>query len=212
MGDALCVYADPPVALFSFCHEDLSRLNAGHNTYSNLHQLGAADRPKLRFLPYPRRSVTWMVGNNRDHVLPERGFGNLSSTTSPFFLVIGGAFPSSEVWRRARYLSSIEGLRLNDITGLTTLPEAIRGFPNLRKLDILLCADLERLPEWLGDFTSLRKIRIDGCPKLSSLPKRIRRLNELELRIIDCPALENWQGQDRGEIAHSISQVSYPSS
>jgi len=176
----------------------------------NLHQLGVADCPKLKFLPYPPRSVTWMVGNS-DHVLPERGFGNLSSTTSPFFLVIGGALPSSEMWRRARYLSSIDGLQLNTITGLRTLPEAIRGFTNLRKLDILLCADLERLPEWLGDFTSLRKIRIHKCPKLSSLPERIRGLTELELRIVDCPALENWQGQDRGEIAHSISQVSYPS-
>jgi aquaporin TIP len=173
----------------------------------NLHLLFAFDCPKLKFLPYPPRSVTWVVQNS-DHVLPEHGFGSLSSTTSPFYLAVVSAPLSSEWWRRIQYLSSIEGLGLSRLTGLRTLPEAIRCFRSLRKLEIILCADLETLPEWLGDFTSLKEIHIEDCPKLSSLPEGIRHLTELKkLRIIRCPALfGKCQGEDRHKIAH-IAQV-----
>jgi aquaporin TIP len=182
-------------------HED------GEFLIPNLHMLLASDCPKLKFLPYPPRSVTWVVKNS-DHVLPEHGFGNLSSTTTPFFLAIAGASLSFEVWGRIQYLSSLEDLVLNSLTGLETLPEAIRCFRSLRKLEIISCDDLETLPEWLGDFTSLREIRIEDCPKLSSLPEGIRHLTELEkLRIIRCPALfGKCQGEDRHKIAH-IAQV-----
>jgi aquaporin TIP len=182
-------------------HED------GEFLIPNLHLLAAMDCPKLKFLPYPPRSVTWVVQNSY-HVLPEHGFGNLSSTTTPFFLGIYGASLSSGVWRRIQCLSSIECLELSRLTGLRTLPEAIRCFRSLRKLEIILCADLETLPEWLGDFTSLREIRIDECLKLTSLPECMRRLTELKkLRIIDCPALfEKCQGEDSDKIAH-IPQV-----
>jgi aquaporin TIP len=169
----------------------------------NLHLLAAFDCPKLKFLPYPPRSLLWMVGYS-DHVLPEHGFGSLSSTTTPFFLGIGGASLSSEVWPRIQYLSSIEGFVLHTLTGLRTLPEAIRCFRSLRGLSIMSCADLETLPEWLGNFTSLREIIIYGCLKLSSLPESIRRLTELKtLRIFNCPALlEKCQGEDSYKIAH----------
>jgi aquaporin TIP len=182
-------------------HEDVEFL------IPNLHFLAALDCPKLKFLPYPPGSVTWVVKNS-DHVLPKHGFGNLSSTTSPFFLSIVGASLSSEVWCRIQYLSSIEGLVLHTLIGLRTLPEAIRCFRSLRKLEIKLCADLETLPEWLGDFTSLREISIHKCPKLSSLPESIRCLTELKtLQIFYCPALlEKCQGEDRHKIAH-IPQV-----
>jgi aquaporin TIP len=102
-------------------HED------GEFLIPNLHLLAAINCPKLKFLPYPPRSLTWVVVNS-DHVLPEHGFGNLSSTTSPFYLELGGepAPPSREVWRRAhQYLSWVSILAVTDMTGLGTLPEAI---------------------------------------------------------------------------------------
>lgn len=169
----------------------------------NLHMLFACDCPKLKFLPYPPRSMSWMLGNS-NHVLPEHGFGNLSSSSSPFLLVIGDASLSSEGWRRTQHLSSIEVLLLESVTGLRTFPDAIRCFKSLRKLEIALCADLETLPEWLGDLTLLREIGIENCPKLSSLPESIGRLTELKkLRIIDCPALlEKCQVEDKHKIAH----------
>jgi aquaporin TIP len=169
----------------------------------NLHLLAALDCPKLKFLPYPPRSLAWMVVNS-DHVLPEHGFGSLSSTTTPLFLGIGGASLSSEVWPRIQYLSSIEGFVLHSLISLRTLPEAIRCFRSLRELYIISCDDLETLPEWLGDFTSLRQITIKGCLKLSSLPESIRRLTELKtLQIFYCPALlEKCQGEDSDKIAH----------
>ncbi|TKW18848.1 hypothetical protein SEVIR_5G458601v4 [Setaria viridis] len=175
----------------------------------NLHLLLAFDCPKLKFLPYPPRSVTWAVENS-DHVLPEHGFGNLSSITSPYVLCIMGTSPSPEAWHRARYLCSIENLVLLSLTGLTTLPEVIRCFISLRKFNVEECDDLETLPEWLGDLTSLREIEIVSCPMLSSLPESIQRLTELKkLRITDCPALsEKCQGEDKHKIAH-IPEVEF---
>jgi aquaporin TIP len=161
------------------------------------------DCPKLKFLPYPPRSVVWVVGNS-DHVLPENGFGNLSSSTSPFFLGVMDASLSSEGWRRAQRLSLIEGLHLDSIAGLRNLPSEIRCFKSLRKLEIESCEDLETLPEWLGDFTSLREIRVKNCPELSSLPESIRDLTELKkLQIIDClELLEKCKAEDKHKIAH----------
>jgi aquaporin TIP len=185
-------------------HED------GEFLIPNLHLLAAFDCPKLKFLPYPPRSMVWMVENS-DHVLPEHGFGNLSSTTSPFDLELIGAPPSGEVWHRAhQYLSSVSILNLSDMIGLGTLPEAIRGFPSLRKLEIEDCEDWETLPEWLEDLASLREIVVKNCPKVSSLPESIQRLTALKkLHIVGCPALsEKCQGEDKHKIAH-IPQVKF---
>ncbi|KAK3162971.1 hypothetical protein QOZ80_1BG0096000 [Eleusine coracana subsp. coracana] len=169
----------------------------------NLHVLSASDCPKLKFLPYPPRSMTWGVQNS-DHVLPEHGFGNLSCVTSPFALAIMGA-SSSEVWRRAaQCIPSIEHLYLDTITGLRTLPGDIQCFTSLRTLSIEDCGDLETLPEWLGDLISLREFRTSRCQKLSALPESIQRLTELKkLQILDCLALsEKCQGEDRHKITH----------
>ncbi|CAL4945636.1 unnamed protein product [Urochloa decumbens] len=176
----------------------------------NLHLLYASDCPKLKFLPYPPMSMAWVLENS-DLVLLEDGFGNISSTTSPFYLEVIGAPSSREVWRRAnRYLSSVSILNITNMTGLGTLPEATRGFPSLQKLEIEDCDDMETLPEWLGDLASLRDILIKNCPKVSSLPEGIRHLTELKkLQIIDCPTLsQKCQGEDKRKIAH-IPQVKF---
>jgi aquaporin TIP len=180
-----------------------SSTEEGEFLIPNLLLLCVVDCPKLRFLPYPPRSMKWTLLNS-EHVLPEHGFGKLSSTTSPFSLLIGGTSVSSEGWRQTQHLSSIEDLGLDSVTGLRNLPDDIRCFKSLRKLGIQSCEDLETLPEWLGDLTSLREIRIFKCPKLSSLPESIRGLTELKkLRIIDCPELfEKCQGEDKHKIAH----------
>jgi aquaporin TIP len=182
-----------------------SSTEEGEFLIPNLHLLAAMQCPKLNFMPYyPPRSMVWGLWNS-DHVLPEHGFGNLSSSTSPFFLWIEGTSLSFEGWRRTtQHLSSIEGLLLESVTGLRTFPDAIRCFKSLRKLEIEECTDLETLPEWLGDFTSLREFRIEKCPKLSSRPESTRGLTESKkLRIIDCPELlEKCQGEDKHKIAH----------
>uniref|UniRef100_A0A0D9VCA1 R13L1/DRL21-like LRR repeat region domain-containing protein n=1 Tax=Leersia perrieri TaxID=77586 RepID=A0A0D9VCA1_9ORYZ len=171
----------------------------------NLHALYADDCPKLKFLPYPPRSMIWHVENS-DHVLPEHGFGSLASfAISLLVLFITRATNSAETWRRAQHLSSIENLRLESIAGLTTLPEAFQCFTSLQSLEIYECGELETLPEWLGDyFTSLEKIFIRTCPLLSFLPESIQRLTELEsLWITDCPALsDKCRGEDRHKISH----------
>ncbi|XP_015689028.2 putative disease resistance protein RGA1 [Oryza brachyantha] len=170
----------------------------------NLHVLYAEDCPKLKFLPYPPKSMTWLIENGY-HVFPDHGFGNLASATSPVSLYISRVPNSSEMWRRAQHLSSIEALCIQSIAGLTTLPEAMQCFTSLLRLRIEECGELETLPEWLGDyFTCLEKIAIDACPMLSSLPESIQHLRELKkLLITGCPALSNkYQGEDRDKIAH----------
>jgi Leucine-rich repeat (LRR) protein len=172
----------------------------------NLHMLYASDCPKLKFVPYPPRSMCWFLGENSENVLPEHGFGNLSSTTSPFLLGIHMLL-SSEGWRRAGYLSSLEHLVFDCIKDL---PVDIKSFTSLRSLWIQDCDDLETLPEWLGGLTSLREILIEECPGLSSLPESMQLLTGLEkLRIVNCRALaEKCQGEDRHKIAH-IPRIEY---
>lgn len=175
----------------------------------DLQMLWASDCPKLKFLPYPPRSLTWFIENS-NHVLPEHGFGNLTSATYPLHLSIERAPNSREMWRRAQHLSSIESLTLMSIAGLRALPEAIQCFTSLWRLSILGCGELETLPEWLGDyFTCLEEISIDTCPMLSSLPESIRRLTKLKkLRITNCPVLsEKCQGEDRHKIAHILEPI-----
>lgn len=175
----------------------------------DLQMLWASDCPKLKFLPYPPRSLTWFIENS-NHVLPEHGFGNLTSATYPLHLSIERAPNSPEMWRRAQHLSSIESLTLMSIAGLRALPEAIQCFTSLWRLSILGCGELETLPEWLGDyFTCLEEISIDTCPMLSSLPESIRRLTKLKkLRITNCPVLsEKCQGEDRHKIAHILEPI-----
>jgi aquaporin TIP len=112
-----------------------SSTEEGEFLIPNLHMLFASDCPKLKFLPYPPRSMLWMLGNS-NQVLPEHGFENLSSSTSPFFLVIGDTSLSADGWRRTQDLSSIQGLHFASITGLRNLPDTIRCFKSLRKLKL----------------------------------------------------------------------------
>jgi aquaporin TIP len=113
-----------------------SSIEDGEFLIPNLHLLVALDCPKLKFPPYPPRSMTWATQNS-DHVLPEHGFGNLSSITNPFCLEFRGAPPSCEMWRRAQqHLSSVEILCFTNMASFVTLPEATRSLPSLRTLDI----------------------------------------------------------------------------
>ncbi|XP_040377325.1 putative disease resistance protein RGA4 [Oryza brachyantha] len=156
----------------------------------NLHYLHVVDCPKLSFLPHPPRSINWTLDGS-DHVLPERGFGNLVSSTLPFSVTINNCNFSTDNWGRLQHLATLENFYVKGCSGLRTLPDIIKCFLNLRVLDLRSQEDLELLPEWLGQLASLDNIIIFDCPKLTSLPKSIQNLTALkELWLQGCKGLE----------------------
>ncbi|KAM3317326.1 hypothetical protein ACQJBY_035146 [Aegilops geniculata] len=150
----------------------------------NLHHLEVVDCPKLKFLPYPPRSMFWVLSNS-ETVLPEEGFGKLSSCIHPSRL-------------------ALEELFIADFPNLTCLPESMKNLTALKILKLIGCKGLELLPEWLGQLTSLEELITCDCPNLTSLPESIRSLSALKvLIIVRCPILiERCQGEDAHKIGH----------
>ncbi|KAJ1266237.1 hypothetical protein BS78_08G136100 [Paspalum vaginatum] len=169
----------------------------------NLHQLVIKECPKLKFLPYPPKSLLWSLRYS-DVVLPLNGFGRLSSSTVPFAAKITSHNFSIDVWTRLQHLATLEELKICGRRSLSSLDaEATPCFPSLRRLDLLL-PDLEILPEWLGQVITLEVLRILFCRKLTSLPESIRNLTALKiLDIWRCPRLvERCKGADAHKISH----------
>uniref|UniRef100_A0ACD5XFS6 Uncharacterized protein n=3 Tax=Avena sativa TaxID=4498 RepID=A0ACD5XFS6_AVESA len=166
----------------------------------NLHLLELKNCPKLKFRPYPPRSMMWWIRNTND-ALPQGGFGKLSSSTVPFEMSIGNCNFS---WDRLQHFSTLEALEFFSCSNLRALPEAIRCLTSLRLLELESLEYLELLPEWLGLLTSLERFTIEDCPMVTFLPQSIKDLTTLkELHILKCPSLvERCQGEDADLISH----------
>lgn len=141
---------------------------------------------------------------NSETVLPERGFGKLSSSLSPSLMFLHSCSYSQVKWDRLQHFPTLENFQLLSVSGLRTLPEAMRCFTSLIGLHLCSLKDLEALPGWLGQFTCLVGIVVEDCPKLTSLPDSMRGLFSLEvLRIVKCPILvARCQGEDVHKISH----------
>ncbi|KAL6623474.1 hypothetical protein ACP70R_033353 [Stipagrostis hirtigluma subsp. patula] len=168
----------------------------------NLHQLAVWDCPKLKFLPYPPKSMYWVLENS-DNVLPKHGFGRLSSSTLPFGAYISRSSFSPDVWGSLQHLTTLEELVVLGAENPKTLPEIAPCFPSLRELRLFAMND-EALPEWLGQLISLERLEIGGCYNLTYLPESIRNLTALKtLSIWDCPRLiERCREADADKISH----------
>ncbi|KAI4986784.1 hypothetical protein ZWY2020_019414 [Hordeum vulgare] len=165
----------------------------------NLHYLEVQDCPKLKFLPYPPTSMNWVL-NNSETIFPEGGFGKLSSSVRPCMMVLTSCSLSPEKWEdRLQHFPTVEIFRVNSVSGLRTLPEAMRCFTSLTLLWLVSLNDLETLPVWLGHLSSLVEIGIRDCPNLTSLPESMKNLTALKiLRLLECKGLETlpeWLGQ-----------------
>ncbi|VAH96290.1 unnamed protein product [Triticum turgidum subsp. durum] len=164
----------------------------------NLHFLFVVDCPKLKFLPYPSRSMNWGLSNS-DAVLPERGFGNLSSYIHPSEIVLKSCSFSQDRWDSFQHFTTLENFCVYSISGLRTLPEVMRCFTSLTGLWLVSLNDLETLPVWLGQLSSLELFHIHNCPKLTSLPESMKNLTALrKLRLLQCKGREilpEWLGQ-----------------
>jgi aquaporin TIP len=171
----------------------------------NLHQLRVSSCPKLKFLPYPPKSMYWDLTYS-DEVLPPavHGFGRLSSSTVPFQARITCLSFTADMWGRLQHLATLEDLTVIDrVRSSLFLPEATPYLPSLRSLCLCL-ESLEILPEWLGQLITLEELSILSSPNLTSLPQSIRNLTALKkLSICDCPRLvERCKGEDAHKISH----------
>jgi hypothetical protein len=164
----------------------------------DLHDLQIIDCQHLKFLPYPPRSMLWHVENN-DQVLPERGFGKLSSSTLPSEMAIKNCNFFQDKWDRLQHFPTLEIFYAISISGLRTLPEVVRCFTSLTKLSLVSLKGLEALPVWLGHLGSLVEILVQDCCNVTYLPESMKNLTALRvLRLQQCKGLEllpGWLGQ-----------------
>uniref|UniRef100_A0ACD5WP45 Uncharacterized protein n=3 Tax=Avena sativa TaxID=4498 RepID=A0ACD5WP45_AVESA len=164
----------------------------------NLHSLEIKDCPKLKFLPYPPRSMFWRL-NDSNMVLPKEGFGKLSSSALPFEMVVKNCNFAPHKWDRLQHLPTLEIFHVDSCNGLRALPEVFRCLTSLTKLYLWAMKDLDTLPECLGNLTSLEHISMEDCPLVTSLPESMKKLTALRvLWLKECIGLEvlpEWLGE-----------------
>ncbi|KAM3354389.1 hypothetical protein ACQJBY_025207 [Aegilops geniculata] len=156
----------------------------------NLHYLSVSNCPKLKFLPYPPRSMVWYL-ENIDEIIPEGGFGRLSSSTLPFDMVINNCNFSADNWDRLHHFPTLELFQVESSNVLRALPDVIRCFTSLKSLTLNSLEELESLPKWLGCFTSLQRVIIKDCPKLTSFPESMKNLTAL--KVLSMQGCEGWE-------------------
>ncbi|KAF7039979.1 hypothetical protein CFC21_049916 [Triticum aestivum] len=155
----------------------------------NLHSLCVSNCPKLKFLPYPPRSMIWYL-ENTDEIIAEGGFGKLSSSALPFDMVINNCSFSPDNWDRLHHFPTLEVFQVESCKGLRALPEVIRCFTSLKSLFLKSLKELESLPKWLGCFISLQRLFIKDCPKIISLPESMKNLTAL--KVLQLQGCKGW--------------------
>ncbi|VAH10706.1 unnamed protein product [Triticum turgidum subsp. durum] len=166
----------------------------------NLHNLELKDCPKLKFLPYPPRSMFWILDNSNEALAgPRLGFWELSSSTLPCRMGIKNCIFRSSEWCILQQFPALEEFSLTSCRGLRALPEAISCFTSLKKLSLMSLEDLEMLPDWLGYLPSLQVLGIKDCRNLRILPASMGNLTALRvLMLLECEGLyrlPEWLGQ-----------------
>nr|BAJ97003.1 predicted protein [Hordeum vulgare subsp. vulgare] len=163
----------------------------------NLHKLDLLHCPKLKFMPYPPRSIEWMLENSSE-VLPEQGFGRLMSSTLPYGMAIINCNFSQDKWERLQHFPTLDSLELTSSNFLGAFPNSIQCFTSLRTLLMTSMNDLETLPHWLGDLVSLEIFSISDCRRVIHLPESMKNLTALKiLRLRKCQGLDTlpeWLG------------------
>ncbi|XP_044451707.1 putative disease resistance protein RGA1 isoform X2 [Triticum aestivum] len=178
----------------------LSGKEDGEFLIPNLHNLELKDCPKLKFLPYPPRSMFWFLDNSNEALVgPRLGFWELSSSSLPCRMGIKNCLFQPGKWRRLEQFPTLEEFSLTSCLGLRALRDVIRCFTSLKKLSLMSLEDLEILPDWLRHLTSLQVLVIKDCRNLRILPASMGNLTALRvLMLLECKGLDTlpqWLGQ-----------------
>ncbi|XP_030481242.2 putative disease resistance protein RGA3 [Cannabis sativa] len=85
-------------------------------------------------------------------------------------------------------LTSLEYIRIESCSNLTSLLEGIDNLASLRTVYIEHCHNLTSVLEGIDNFPSLQSILIDACPNLTSIPENFKKVKNSIIR--RCPKLE----------------------
>nr|GEV08033.1 Toll/interleukin-1 receptor (TIR) domain-containing protein [Tanacetum cinerariifolium] len=92
------------------------------------------------------------------------------------------------LWNGNKHLPQLKVLRLHYLERLVSTPD-FNGLPNLQKLELNQCYELEEIHPSLGNHRSLKSVHVIFCYKLRMFPTIVR-MEQLEsLHIIYCKSL-----------------------
>ncbi|CAD5176690.1 unnamed protein product [Musa acuminata subsp. malaccensis] len=70
------------------------------------------------------------------------------------------------------------------------LPQGIKHFNHLFRLEIIRCNNLISLPDWLAELKSLEHLIVRDCAMLSFIPERLKQSPHIYMNIKGCPKLQ----------------------
>ncbi|KAD4585161.1 hypothetical protein E3N88_22762 [Mikania micrantha] len=106
-----------------------------------------------------------------------------------------------ELWKGCKHLPHLKVLYLEGMKKLQSTPD-FNGLPNLQKLTLAGCDELEEIHPLFRSLTSLEYLNISNCRKLRMVPSVVHMRNLKTLKIIGCRLKD-------GELPSGIGGLSY---
>ncbi|XP_027181826.1 putative disease resistance protein RGA1 [Coffea eugenioides] len=177
---------------------------------SLLESLGISDMKDLQALPRSLASLTALkmlaiVECPKLESLPEEGLRGLASLQE---LSLFGCYNLVSLSMGTKALKSLTHLSI-DGSNATALPEEVKHFPALQKLELIDFHNLTSLPDWFGGghLTSLQDLTLWSCPKLETLPSSIQMMKTLQSLTIRYCSLLGPRCERGGEEWHKIKHI-----